>query len=655
MSTILIAYERELEQMVLEKLLCERGHTVVRSSNGVDALECARREPPQLVISDILLPKMDGFSLCKKWKQDERLQTVPFVFYTRRQQDPKYERFALELGVDRYVERSSDSSELMKGVDELLAQGVSATHPDTLRLQALSTGAFTTTARFAMTQPVAVAVPVAAAMAATTAALDANTSTTAILRTLGGSGGNEDRSLAREARILARATELDALNKQLQASEQRFRQLFDASPAPLWLLNADDRQCVAVNQAALTLYGFTREEFMALPRTAPPFAPGAAIAGTTATWHRNKTGSAIAIELHTRAVELGARRGEIVTAYDVTQRVFSQQATAHAAEAYQALLVAAADGMWLLDEQHNIIDVNEAYCRMSGYDRDELLKLSPTLLEPRLDDEPNTRLQQWRVSEQTIAQGDTADKSRYQATHVRKDGTRFPVEVSVGGVTGARPRVVVAIREITARQLELQAQEQRQNIRTKALQRALQLHRLALTWDEAALVRRALELIADATDSPLAYACATDSTQTTATLTAVLDRAKGPAMTLDDTTGKLATKGPSAQCMRIAQPVTVTDKQNAEVSDALPAHERSLIMPILDGDKCLGALAVANRETAYTMDDQLLLAPFADALSVILKNKRSHAQATLLAQRAESAMKGVVASLHGTPLDAEKK
>ncbi len=49
---------------------------------------------------------MDGFALCRKWKQDERLQSIPFLFYTRRHDDPKYERFALELGAERFLARS---------------------------------------------------------------------------------------------------------------------------------------------------------------------------------------------------------------------------------------------------------------------------------------------------------------------------------------------------------------------------------------------------------------------------------------------------------------------------------------------------------------------------------------------------------------------
>ena len=103
MGVILIAFERESEQSSLEQLLSGRGHRVVKSANGLAALDAARREPPHAIVSDIVLPRMDGFALCRKWKQDERLQSIPFVFYTRRHDDPKYERFALELGAERFL------------------------------------------------------------------------------------------------------------------------------------------------------------------------------------------------------------------------------------------------------------------------------------------------------------------------------------------------------------------------------------------------------------------------------------------------------------------------------------------------------------------------------------------------------------------------
>jgi PAS domain S-box-containing protein len=640
MSTILIAYEREMEQNALEKLLSERGHAVIRSSNGVDALETARRESPQLIISDIVLPKMDGFALLKKWKQDDHLQLVPFVFYTRRHDDPKYERFALELGTDRYVERSTDPSALYKAVDDMLAEGAMARKADTQRLQALSTGSFTATSRIAAAQTV-VADPKASAKPSKN-----DKDTPVDVQSIAGaeskaaasatnSGALEDRSLAREARMLARVTELDALNKQLQSSEQHFRQLFDASPIPLWLINSADRNCTHVNQAALTLYGTTRDAFLALPRTSPPFALGAAIAGTNATWHRTQAGSAIAVELTTRQVDLGARRSEIVAAHDVTQRVFSQQATAHAADAYQALLVAAIDGFWLLDEQQHLLDVNEAYCKMSGYSRDELLKLSPTDLEMRVAAEAAIRLHQGLISEQSGGQ------NTYETMHRRKNGSLFPVEVSVGTVTGARARSVAIIRNATTSQAKASADQQLLRAQTAALE----LFNQAANLDEPSLARRAIELSAGVTSSPLAFFAASDISRPALLLAAVFEQSRGVAVAVVGEARKLSPQGPSAQCLRSGHSLIVDAAQQGESAASLPAQNSLLITPISSSEERIGVLAVANRETPYSEQDQLVLAPIAQALGSILQIKRMQAQTLVSAQRADIALQGIIEGL----------
>jgi len=644
MSTILIAYEREMEQNALEKILSARGHTVLRSNNGVEALETARRETPNLIISDILLPKMDGFALLKKWKQDDHLQGVPFVFYTRRHDDPKYARFALELGSDRYVERSNDPGELYKAVDEMLAEGAMVRHADTMRLQALSTGSFTATTRIAAVETaIAEHLPAkekgnghdATASTAIPSAVNPSAATQTDESSATQASGTGESAVARESRLVARIAELDALNKQLHASEERFRQLFEANPLPLWLLNADDRQCTAVNQAALTLYGYSRDEFLSLPRTASPFVPGAQIPGTNATWHRTKSGSAIGVELTARQFELGSRRCEIVCAHDVTQRVFSQQTAAQITDAYQALLVAAVDGMWLLDEQQKLIEVNQAYCRMSGYSREELLKLTPNDLEMRMADETTIRLHQRQMSEKS-------GQNIYESIHRRKDGSTFPVEVSVGGLTGARPRTVVVVRDATAQVAKQQAEQQHARAQTAALELLAQ----AGSLDEHSIVLRAVEIAANLTDSPLAFCAATDqSMPATLTLTAVYEQSRRVAVAANGAARKLNVQGPSAQCLRSGQPLIIVDPRRTEASPVLPQQQTMLLMPIISEEERLGVLSIANRSKAYAQHDQRVLAPFVTALASILQTKRNQAQTLITAQRADLALQGIIEGL----------
>jgi two-component system cell cycle sensor histidine kinase/response regulator CckA len=103
MTRVLIVDDNEQNLYLLQVLLQGQGYEVRSARNGIDALDLARREPPDLIITDILMPGMDGFSLCREWTTDETLQHVPLVFCTATYTDPKDETFALNLGAARFI------------------------------------------------------------------------------------------------------------------------------------------------------------------------------------------------------------------------------------------------------------------------------------------------------------------------------------------------------------------------------------------------------------------------------------------------------------------------------------------------------------------------------------------------------------------------
>ena len=121
MSKILVVDDNASNRYLLEVILKSNGHEVRTANNGAEALEAALADAPDLVISDILMPVMDGFELCHGWKMNERLKTVPFIIYTATYTDPKDEELALGLGADRFVIKPQEPEVLMEIVRDALS------------------------------------------------------------------------------------------------------------------------------------------------------------------------------------------------------------------------------------------------------------------------------------------------------------------------------------------------------------------------------------------------------------------------------------------------------------------------------------------------------------------------------------------------------
>jgi PAS domain S-box-containing protein/putative nucleotidyltransferase with HDIG domain len=125
-TNVLIVDDNSASLYILETLLEGHGLSVTSAKNGKEALDKARLNPPDLVVADILMPIMDGYTLCRQWKLDDQLKHIPFVFYTATYMEPKDRDFALSLGAERFIIKPLEPEILMNQLKEVLGKKYTA-------------------------------------------------------------------------------------------------------------------------------------------------------------------------------------------------------------------------------------------------------------------------------------------------------------------------------------------------------------------------------------------------------------------------------------------------------------------------------------------------------------------------------------------------
>lgn len=129
MTRILIVDDKEENLYYLQALLKGHGYEVDDAKHGAEALVKARQQLPDVIISDLLMPVMDGYTLLRHWKVDNTLKRIPFIVYTATYTEPEDERLALSLGADAFILKPAepeDFIERLREVEHKVAKGVPA-------------------------------------------------------------------------------------------------------------------------------------------------------------------------------------------------------------------------------------------------------------------------------------------------------------------------------------------------------------------------------------------------------------------------------------------------------------------------------------------------------------------------------------------------
>jgi len=264
-------------------------------------------------------------------------------------------------------------------------------------------------------------------------------------------------------------TERKQAEEALRETTQTLEAVIQASPLPIFAVDRE-RIVKTWNPAAERTFGWSAQEvigrqYPAIPKEkmdeADALFSRAMESGLTEveTLRQRKDGSLMDVRIS--AAPLRDSRGNIngvmAVLTDITDRKRAELALRTSEEQHRTILQTTMDGFWLSDMQGRFLEVNEAYCQMSGYSREELLKMSIAQLEAaEIPEEVAQHIQK------IVAQG----TDRFETLHHRKDGSVFHVEVSTHFLPTEDGRLFCFFRDITERKkTEERLQEERKLLR----------------------------------------------------------------------------------------------------------------------------------------------------------------------------------------------
>jgi PAS domain S-box-containing protein/putative nucleotidyltransferase with HDIG domain len=289
-------------RQVLETLFSHSGWSVFTADNGSLALDIARGDPPDVVISDVLMPVMDGYLLCAEWHRDELLRDIPFIFITAAYTDPKDQEFGRSLGADRFLSKPLDPHTMVQTVVDVIEGYVPGSSPAEPR---------------ALDEP-------------------------DLLR---------EHNARLINRLEATVVELERANTELARYHLLFKHAHD-----LMLFVAADGTIIEANAAAATAYGISTDQLAGMPlreistadlsaRLAGMLTNGPGAAARIVTEHKRVGGSTFPVEFSVFTVEYAGELIILLVGRDITERKLAEEQLADSVEQMERTLYSIVNAM----------------------------------------------------------------------------------------------------------------------------------------------------------------------------------------------------------------------------------------------------------------------------------------------------------------------
>ena len=362
-NSVLIVNDEPDQLTLMGSLLRKAGYAVLPAEDGLEGLSKARQERPDLVISDVSMPRMNGLAFCREIRADLELKAIPILLVTALQKDTESAVAGLQAGADDYLEFPFDSARLVAKVSRLLERSrLEGSYRDLV--EQASDMIFTQDLTGKVTS---INLAGQKFLGRKSEDIIGNSffSLFGVIPESNGFGGSIGRPqeagefrhqfVARSStgedrwldliispikdklnetvgfRGLARdVTERNRFEEALRDSEERYRLLFESTPQPIWVYNEDTLSFLAVNEAATRTYGYSRDEFLSMtiddirsnediPTLMIKNDPNDLVISSP--WrHSTRTGTTLYVEMSSHPVVFDGKNSKLVIVNDVTER-----------------------------------------------------------------------------------------------------------------------------------------------------------------------------------------------------------------------------------------------------------------------------------------------------------------------------------------------
>lgn len=437
---ILVVEDSALQAEMLRRLLEEHGYSVTLAGNGKEALSLLRDSPPELVISDILMPEMDGYELIREIKGDESIRHIPVLLLTTLS-DPDSIVRGLEAQADGYLTRPYDPHFLLSKVEETLkAPSDREPSKDRQDLRIIIDG-----------EPHTVSIDPQGFLDLVLSTYDNVIGTSQRLMRVQDELKALNRQLEekveeRTAHLEAEITRREQLEADLIRSEEQFRVIAQAVTEVLWMTDVEFGTMFYVSPAYERVWGRSTATLYENPRSFVESVLEEDRARVIAQCEQQKTGKPFDHQyrivrpdgeirwLWSRGFPVSDENGHVSRYVGITQDITDRVKAQEAQELLATAVEQAADAIIVTDTSGTIQYVNPAFETTTGYTKEEVVGRTPQLLKSGAH--PSAFYEElWA----TVTSGRIW---RRRLTNKRKDGALIHAESTVAPVKDERGEIV---------------------------------------------------------------------------------------------------------------------------------------------------------------------------------------------------------------------